>query len=185
MIKPGPVLRHHKAPVTALSSAHQCRQGNWAEDLACRLVSCDETGSIAVWEATDANSYRVISTIEGEGVPCSSLAVRNNFVICGRLDGKIRIYGMVGATRSRHCCLMWHSALCNPYAACIGGAGCDVYELMRPALSCAGLARHSKACLAVQPPDSEPACYSATALCRVQVLLERCLNAALAAGDCD
>lgn len=97
MIKPGPVLRHHKAPITALSSAHQCRQGNWAEDLACRLVSCDEMGNIAVWEASDASSYRVISTIEGEGMPCSSLAVRSNFVICGRLDGKIRIYGMVGA----------------------------------------------------------------------------------------
>jgi hypothetical protein len=40
-------------PLTALSShaAHAALQGKWTEDLGCHLVSCDEEGGIAVYEA--------------------------------------------------------------------------------------------------------------------------------------
>jgi hypothetical protein len=70
-----------------------------------RQVSCDELGNIAVWEAEGAQSYRVIATVEGDGVPCSALAVRSNFAVCARLDGRVRLYGLVRHGARRRGCL--------------------------------------------------------------------------------
>ena len=58
------------------------------------LVSCDDQGTICIWEAASDSNYKCVGTIEG-GVPCCSLAVRKGFIVAARTDGCVRIYGLV------------------------------------------------------------------------------------------
>lgn len=94
MFKPTLTLTQHKRPIVALSSAFQSRRGGWSDDLTSELVSCDEGGTICVWDAARDDEYKCVRTIEG-GVPCCSLAARKGFIIAARTDGCIRIYGLV------------------------------------------------------------------------------------------
>eukprot|EP00201_Polytomella_parva_P000635 CAMPEP_0175079598 /NCGR_PEP_ID=MMETSP0052_2-20121109/24914_1 /TAXON_ID=51329 ORGANISM="Polytomella parva, Strain SAG 63-3" /NCGR_SAMPLE_ID=MMETSP0052_2 /ASSEMBLY_ACC=CAM_ASM_000194 /LENGTH=259 /DNA_ID=CAMNT_0016349951 /DNA_START=191 /DNA_END=973 /DNA_ORIENTATION=+ len=88
-------IKQHKAPITCLSSSYQSRRGNWAADVGCEVVSCDEDGMAVFWQASvGAGGYRVLHTIASKGVPCVSAAVRNDFAILARLDGAIQIYGI-------------------------------------------------------------------------------------------
>ena len=88
-------LQQHSSPITAVGSAHQSRKGKWTDDLTCEFVACDEAGYIYVWKATDSMTYILTCTIDLGGVPCISVAVRQGFIICGKLDGTVRIYGVV------------------------------------------------------------------------------------------
>lgn len=105
VIKPATCLhssQHRGHLIVALGSALQSRRGSWADDLGCELISCDEQGTICVWEAQRADRYNCVQTIQG-GMPCSGLAVRKGFVIAGRTDGAVRIYGLVSRALVASC----------------------------------------------------------------------------------
>eukprot|EP00877_Chromochloris_zofingiensis_P008531 jgi/Chrzof1/3931/Cz13g13240.t1 len=93
-IKPSATLQHHKTPIVALGSAYQSRRGAWSEDLTCELVSCDDQGTLAVWTADNASCYSCSHTIPGTGVPGCSVAVRKGFILCGKTDGTVQVYGL-------------------------------------------------------------------------------------------
>ena len=58
IIRPVGELAHHSAPIVSLGSAYQSRRGAWADDLGCELVSADESGRLAVWEARSPGTHR-------------------------------------------------------------------------------------------------------------------------------
>jgi WD40 repeat protein len=88
-------INHSSRPVISLSSAFQSRRGGWAEDIGCELVSCDDEGSIRVWQAHSSSSYLEAGVSMQGHVPCCSLAVRKGFVVAGGADGCVRIYNLV------------------------------------------------------------------------------------------
>ncbi|KAG2485514.1 hypothetical protein HYH03_015787 [Edaphochlamys debaryana] len=97
--KPAPVQlpRHHTAPITCVGTAYQSRQGKWTEDLGCHLVTCDEEGGIAVWEAlvaAQAAGHKLLSAVAPTGVPVVAVAVRRELVVAARLDGAVQVYGL-------------------------------------------------------------------------------------------
>lgn len=115
-IKPSATLQHHKTPIVALGSAYQSRRGAWSEDLTCELVSCDDQGTLAVWTADNASCYSCSHTIPGTGVPGCSVAVRKGFILCGKTDGTVQVYGLVSAGQQ----LSWTHVACtgmNPLQA--------------------------------------------------------------------
>ncbi|KAJ9517216.1 hypothetical protein QJQ45_009170 [Haematococcus lacustris] len=85
---------HHTAPITALSSAYASRQGRWTDDLGSSLVSADEIGSLTVWEAASASSYKAVASLGEAKVPAVALAVRQEFVVAARLDGCIQVFSL-------------------------------------------------------------------------------------------
>ncbi|KAL6744751.1 WD40-repeat-containing domain protein [Haematococcus lacustris] len=85
---------HHTAPITALSSAYASRQGRWTDDLGSSLVSADESGSLTVWEAASASSYKAVASLGEAKVPAVALAVRQEFVVAARLDGCIQVFSL-------------------------------------------------------------------------------------------
>ncbi|KAJ9517428.1 hypothetical protein QJQ45_016804 [Haematococcus lacustris] len=85
---------HHTAPITALSSAYASRQGRWTDDLGSSLVSADESGSLTVWEAASASSYKAVASLGEAKVPAVALAVRHEFVVAARLDGCIQVFSL-------------------------------------------------------------------------------------------
>ncbi|GLC46400.1 WD repeat-containing protein 54 [Pleodorina starrii] len=88
--------RHHKSPITAIGSAYQSRQGKWTEDLGCNLVTCDEEGGIAVWQAqhSGAGGFSLLTSIKPTGQPAVSVAVRRDLIVAARLDGAVQLYGL-------------------------------------------------------------------------------------------
>lgn len=99
-MSPGPTINHscclsqHKQPIVALGSSYQSRRGEWADDLGSELVSCDDQGTVCVWQAKRNDCYECVTTIEG-GVPCCSLAVRRAFIVAAQVDGQVKLYGLV------------------------------------------------------------------------------------------
>ncbi|GFR46250.1 hypothetical protein Agub_g7799 [Astrephomene gubernaculifera] len=92
---PAALPAHHKSPITAIGSAYQSRQGKWTEDLGCNLVTCDEEGGIAVWEALSIGpGYKLLTSIPPSGTPVVSVAVRRDIVVAARLDGAVQLYGL-------------------------------------------------------------------------------------------
>ena len=67
IIRPVGELAHHSAPIVSLGSAYQSRRGAWADDLGCELVSADESGRLAVWEARSPGTHRWAGGL-GQGV---------------------------------------------------------------------------------------------------------------------
>jgi WD40 repeat protein len=116
--KPTTTLSHHKAPILSLGSAYQSRRGAWTEDLTCELVSCDDDGGLAVWEA-DASGLYAVKRQGRLPSPATSVAVRRGLAICGCLDGTVRIYSLVGGWRpwlegglgAGQVCGLWRSRL--------------------------------------------------------------------------
>ena len=97
IIKPISTLQHHKQPITALGSAYQSCRGSWSDDnMPGHLVTADESGKVCVWEEDAAGHYVVLRELPGK-VPCAALGVRKNLVICGQIDGVVKIYDLVGA----------------------------------------------------------------------------------------
>lgn len=94
-IRPVASIYHSSRPVVSLASAFQSRRGGWAQDIGCELVSCDDEGSIRVWQAHSSSSYLEAGVSVHAKVPCVSLAVRKGFVIAGGMDGCVRIYNLV------------------------------------------------------------------------------------------
>lgn len=94
VIRPSRRVEGHTVPLLALGSSYQSRRGCWAEDLGCELVSSDERGQLAVWAARKTGEHEVVGAIDG-GVPACALAVRCGFLVAGRVDGSVRIYGLV------------------------------------------------------------------------------------------
>lgn len=91
-----PTQKTCRAPVSALGSAFQSRRGAWCEDLGCEIVSCDEGGGITVWAAHSAAVLdRQLDVEAGGGVGCCGVAVRKGLIVVARVDGAVRIYGLV------------------------------------------------------------------------------------------
>ncbi|PNW71180.1 hypothetical protein CHLRE_16g694402v5 [Chlamydomonas reinhardtii] len=93
---PVPLPPHHTSPITAIGSPYQSRQGKWSEDLGCYLVTCDEDGGVAVWEAgnTGPGGCQLVTSVAPTGVPVVSVAVRRDIVVAARLDGAVQLYGL-------------------------------------------------------------------------------------------
>ncbi|MEW5306828.1 MAG: hypothetical protein WDW36_009266 [Sanguina aurantia] len=85
-------------PVTAMSSAFQSRRGRWAEDLGCEVVVSDEGGWLHVWQGHSSGNYQHVRSIAPDpaarGMPVVSVAVRRDFIIAGRLDGRVLVHGL-------------------------------------------------------------------------------------------
>lgn len=94
-IRPVVSINHSSRPVISLASAFQSRRGGWAEDMGCELVSCDDEGSIRVWQAHSSSSYLESGVSMQAKAPCCSLAVRKGFIVAGGSDGCVRIYNLV------------------------------------------------------------------------------------------
>jgi len=90
------VFSHHKAPITAVATAYQSRQGRWTEDMGCQVVVADESGAISVWVADSAASYRLAERqpAVAANVPAVSLAVRSDFIVAARLDGSVQVISL-------------------------------------------------------------------------------------------
>lgn len=94
-IRPVVSINHSSRPVISLASAFQSRRGGWAEDIGCELVSCDDEGSLRVWQAHNSSSYLEAGVSMQAQAPCCSLAVRKGFIVAGGADGCVRIYNLV------------------------------------------------------------------------------------------
>ncbi|GFH17169.1 WD_REPEATS_REGION domain-containing protein, partial [Haematococcus lacustris] len=66
----------------------------WTDDLGSSLVSADESGSLTVWEAASASSYKAVASLGEAKVPAVALAVRHEFVVAARLDGCIQVFSL-------------------------------------------------------------------------------------------
>jgi WD40 repeat protein len=112
-IRPVATLYHSSRPVVSLASTFQSRRGGWAQDIGCELISCDDEGSLRVWQAHSSSSYLEAGVSMQAKAPCVSLAVRKGFVIAGGTDGCVRIYNLVR-------CLGVTTAACDA----AGGTAC-------------------------------------------------------------
>ena len=87
--------------VTALGSAFQSRRGGALCELegGGELVSADDGGRVVVWARGAAGGgsagYAVAATLEDGGAAAAGVGVRRGLVVVARVDGTVRIYGLV------------------------------------------------------------------------------------------
>lgn len=105
-IRPTTGVCHSSSPVISLATAFQSRRGGWADDISCELVSCDDQGTVRVWQAQGSSSYVDAGVSMKAGVPCCSLAVRKGFVIAAGNDGCVRIFNLVSTAVAT---VVWHA----------------------------------------------------------------------------
>lgn len=118
-LKPTATMAKHKAAITTLASVYQSRRSAWTDDMSCHVVTADETGCVTVWEGADAFKYKAVGNMQGDGTPVTAVQVRNEILICGRLDGKIRFYGLVSAG-AKHGVWIAASIAMHPWLSCFG-----------------------------------------------------------------
>jgi hypothetical protein len=96
---------HGGRAITALTSDFQCRRGRRygsgsssgggsSGAFGPELVSCDEGGGIVIWSARLAAVYERVAAIDGS-VAVAGVGIRKGLVVAARVDGTVRIYGVV------------------------------------------------------------------------------------------
>lgn len=86
-------LSKHKTAICAVSSSYHCSAGA-SEMPGLLLVTGDEDGSVYVWEASSSKDFKFKLEISVNS-PCSSIAVRGETLIVGRLDGVVQLRNLV------------------------------------------------------------------------------------------